>query len=243
MGSTSVEQSVSEIATPSGCNACEARGEGICGVLSPQQLARLAKHSKRRTIAAGCELVSQGEEAATYSNVLSGVLKLAKTMADGRQQIVGLQFAPSFAGRPYSHRSAYAVEAASETRICTFPRQPMDLLALEVPELGHRLHEQALSELDEAREWMLTLGRKDALEKISTLLLYMARRLDPGDHDKKCFELSLSRQEIGDYLGLTIETVSRQFTRLRKLRAIELENLRLVRVPNVGRLASLASVD
>ena len=88
------------------------------------------------------------------------MVKLCKVMPDGRQQIVGLQFAPDFIGRPFVPESTLSAEAATPTEICVFPRGLLDRMITDTPELQHNLHAQALKELDAAREWMLTLGRR-----------------------------------------------------------------------------------
>ena len=98
---------------PHVCRACESRHGGICSVLTHEQLVQLNKHSSRRTIEGGAEVVGQGESVGSYSNILRGVVKLSKMMADGRQQIVGLQFAPDFLGRPFSRESSLTAEAAT----------------------------------------------------------------------------------------------------------------------------------
>lgn len=228
---------------PAVCRSCEARHGGICSVLQPFQLAELSKHSSRRRIEAGSEFIGQGENVSSYSNILKGVVKLSKVMADGRQQIVGLQFAPDFMGRPFLGESLMAAEAATDTEICVFPRRAMERLIAETPELEHHLHNQALKELDEARDWMLTLGRKTAQEKVASFLSLIARNGDPESNDHSVFELPLSRADIADFLGLTIETVSRQMTKLRKEGIIQIENNRHVTVPDPGRLAAAAGND
>ena len=228
---------------PGICRSCEARHGGICSVLSPTQLAELSKHSSRRKIDAGCEFIGQGENVASYSNILKGVVKLSKVMADGRQQIVGLQFAPDFMGRPFLGESRMTAEAATDTEICVFPRRAMERLISETPELEHHLHNQALKELDEARDWMLTLGRKTAQEKVASFLALIADNSDPEFDRDSVFELPLSRSEIADFLGLTIETVSRQMTKLRKEGVIRIENNRHITVPDLDRLSSIAGND
>ena len=225
------------------CRSCEARHGGVCGTLTAVQLLELSKHSTRRKIEAGSELVGQGERVNAYSNILKGVVKLSKMMADGRQQIVGLQFAPDFLGRPFMDESTLTAEAAVDTEICAFPRNIIDRMVAETPELEHRLHNQALKELDEARDWMLTLGRKTAQEKVASFLYMIATNVDPESIDNSTFELPLSRADIADFLGLTIETVSRQMTKLRKESIIHVENNRNVSVPDMDRLCRAAGID
>lgn len=93
------------------CVSCEARHRGICGALDVEQLVTLAKSTKRHKAEAGKELVGDSRSVERFSNVLSGVVKLTKTLSDGRQQIVGLQFAPDFLRRPFRSESTLTAEA------------------------------------------------------------------------------------------------------------------------------------
>ena len=226
------------------CRSCEARHRGICGALPPDELVFLSKHTSKHDFDSGQELVPAGEETATYSNILSGVVRLSKLMADGRQQIVGLQFAPDFMGRPFRKSSEVNVDAATGVRVCSFPRSVLEEIIGRVPALEHRLHEQTLKELDEARDWMLTLGRKSAEEKVASFLHLIAAHIDPEREDGPVeFELPLRRADIADFLGLTIETVSRQLTRLRKRGVIEIRNNRTVTVPDLAELSEICETD
>jgi CRP/FNR family transcriptional regulator len=185
------------------------------------------------------ELVGDAEQVESYSNLLSGVVKLTKTLSDGRQQIVGLQFAPDFLGRPFKAESKINAEAATEVSLCSFPRAAMERMMRDSPGLEHRLLRQTLDELDEARDWMVTLGRKTAAEKVASFLLLIARNIDPvagGNRGSASFDLPLTRADIADFLGLTIETVSRQLTRLRADSVIRIENSRRVTIDNLSRL-------
>lgn len=227
---------------PALCRACEARHRGVCGALSAEQLIALNKQSTRKHISSGAELIGESQEANSYANIIAGVVKLTKMMADGRQQIVGLQFAPDFLGRPFRADSGITADAATEVNICSFPKALIDRMIKETPELEHKLLEQTLKELDEARDWMLTLGRKTASEKVASFLFLIATHINPeSESDSAKFELPLTRSDIADFLGLTIETVSRQMTKLRKDGVILIRNNRHVEVPDLARLAERAS--
>jgi CRP/FNR family transcriptional regulator, anaerobic regulatory protein len=228
------------------CRSCEARHKGICGALSPTQLVELSKHTLKHNYEADKHLAADGEKLERYSNILKGVVKLSKLTADGRQQIVGLQFAPDFLGRPFSKESGVEIDSATDVRVCSFPRAVLEKLMKESPELEHRLHQQTLKELDEARNWMLTLGRKSAAEKVASFLYYIAIHIDPDAIENPGglqFEIPLSRSDIADFLGLTIETISRHFTKLRQLGVINLVHNRFVEVPNLKRLQAMTEVD
>lgn len=238
-----LRQDVHTAGIPVLCQACEARHRGVCGALDSDQLVALAKTSSKQTIEPGAELVGDMETVDHYSNVLAGVVKLTKTLSDGRQQIVGLQFAPDFLGRPFKTESAVNAEAATNVSLCSFPKAAIERMLKQSPELEHRLLRQTLKELDEARDWMLTLGRKTASEKVASFLLLIASHIDPTldeGEEKVTFDLPLTRADIADFLGLTIETVSRQFTKLRADGVISIENNRHVTVARRERLEARA---
>ncbi|WBU58748.1 Crp/Fnr family transcriptional regulator [Paracoccus sediminicola] len=224
------------------CRACEARHRGICGALDAQELLKLGRTSSRHEYDAGTTLVAAGEYAGHCSNILSGVVKLSKLLPDGRQQVVELQFAPDFLGRPFGEESDVLVEAATDVRLCSFPRDTLEKMMAGSPALENRMHRQALRQLDEARDWMMTLGRKSAAEKVASFLLMLSRHMRP--HVKGCstaFDLPLGRSDIADFLGLTVETVSRQLTKLRKDGIIEIEKARHVDVKDLDGLIVAAA--
>ncbi|MFT3987845.1 Crp/Fnr family transcriptional regulator [Aestuariivirga sp.] len=236
-------QDIHNSGIPVVCASCEARHRGICGALSPAQLSELSKHTAKGVISPEAKLALEDDPADHYSNILKGVVKLSKLMADGRQQIVGLQFASDLVGKLFGERNDFAAEAATEVQVCTFPRSALEHLVSEVPELEQRLHRQTQRELAEAREWMLMLGRKSATERVASFLHFIALHSDPehpASGKAMQFEIPLKRSDIADFLGLTIETVSRQFTKLRQIGAIRLITNRVVEVPDLERLREIS---
>lgn len=185
-------------------------------------------------VLAGTELPDDG----TYSNLLSGVVKLTRDLSDGRQQIVGFHFAPDFLGRPFEAKRPIKAEALTNVALCSFPRTLVDRMANETPELGRRLLKHALNELDDARDWMAALGRKTASEKVASFLLMVARNIDPAHRPASSisFDLPLTRADIADFLGLTIETVSRELSRLRLDGAIRIANKRQISLASIAQL-------
>ena len=219
------------------CCNCEARYRGICGVLDEDELVELSRHSRQVVRCAGEPLISDNETIESYASVMRGVIKLSKVLEDGRQQVVGLQFSPDFLGRLFGRQSAINADAASEVELCRMPKSVVERMVAQNPALEGRLLEQTLRELDEAREWMVTLGRKTATEKVASFLYLIATHEDPSHDDNSVvFDLPITRADIADFLGLTVETVSRQFSRLRASGVIEIENYRHVMVPDLSRL-------
>jgi CRP/FNR family transcriptional regulator len=230
------------------CEQCAIRNRAVCGALHPDELEHLNRIARRKLIASGETILSDQEPAPFLGNIVSGVVKLTKTLADGRQQIVGLQFAPDFLGRAFSATNPHFAEAATDVELCCFHRADFEKLLGSHPGLEHRLFERTLSELDAAREWMLLLGRKTAEEKVASFLLMLARRsamigcADEEPNEAR-FVMPLTRSDIADYLGLTIETVSRQITRLRVRNFIRPLDSRTFLVPNMDLLTRAAGHD
>jgi CRP/FNR family transcriptional regulator len=233
---------------PIRCDACAVRHRAVCGALSQTEIGRLNAIAHHRTVSPGQAIVADQDRVVSFANIISGVVKLTKTMSDGRQQIVGLQFASDFIGRPYRDRSAYEVTAVNDVHLCTYDRGQFERLVQEFPGFERRLFENTLDELDAAREWMLLLGRKSAEEKVASFILMVSKRLEAvGCQSGQVsgppkFELPITRAEIADFLGLTIETVSRQFSRLKAKKIIGLEGARTVVVIDAPHLEQVSSI-
>jgi CRP/FNR family transcriptional regulator len=168
-------------------------------------------------------------------------------MEDGRRQMVGLLLPSDFVGRPGRATAAFDVTATTDVVMCCFRKKPFEEMMSTTPHIAQRLLEMTLDELDAAREWMLLLGRKTAREKIASLISIIARR-DAALHLRKkpgplAVDLPLTREEMADYLGLTLETVSRQISALKKDGVITLEGNRHVSIPDLDRLLEEAGDD
>jgi CRP/FNR family transcriptional regulator len=227
---------------PKLCQSCEVRHKGMCGALNADELVDFAQFTRVVKVSAGDVLLQEQGPIASYANVMRGVFKLTKTMADGREQIVGLKFAPDFVGRLHQDESPVRVEACSDVEICSITRNALRKMLEENPALEAKLLHQALREVDQGREWMLALGRKTAHEKVASFLMMMVRQLDPlaGGDAATAFDLPLTRAEISDFLGLTIGTVSRELTRLRRAGVIRISSHRHVDILDLEALRQCA---
>jgi CRP/FNR family transcriptional regulator len=193
-----------------------------------------------RSFEAGQTVIWSGDRMDFVASVVTGIATLSQTMEDGRRQMVGLLLPSDFVGRPGRPSSAYDVTAATDLVMCCFRKKPFEDLMFRTPNIGQRLLEMTLDELDAAREWMLLLGRKTAREKIASLLCIVARR-DASLQLKQSngllrFDLPLTREAMSEYLGLTLETVSRQMSTLRREGLIETEGKRHIVIPDFDRL-------
>lgn len=229
------------------CGACPIRHRSVCARCEEDELATLDAIKFYRSFEAGQTLIWAGDRMEFVGSVVSGMATLTQVMEDGRTQTVGLLFPSDFAGRPGRDRAPYNVIATTNVLMCCFRKKPFEEAMVRTPTIGQRLLEMMLDELDAAREWMLLLGRKTAREKIASLLAIVARR-DAALHlrtveGRITFDLPLTREAMADYLGLTLETVSRQISALRRDGIIALEGKRHVTVPDFDRLLEEAADD
>lgn len=228
-------------ALPAPCDSCDVRERNLCAALEPAEIAELTRILTEAQIPPHGTLFREGEPADYVMNITRGAVKLYKLLADGRRQILGFRFAGDFIGLTPGPEHAYSVEALSETRVCRFPRRKLDLLRERFSRIDTRLLELSMEELAATQEQLVLLGRKHAEEKLVSFLLLLGqaqvRRGEPGEP----IVLPMNRSDIADYLGLTIETVSRTFTGLRKRRLIALDDTTHVRVLDRAALEGMAA--
>lgn len=222
------------------CNTCPIRHRAVCSKCEPDELQRLDAVKYYRHYDAGQPVVWAGDEMDFVASVVSGIATLSQTLEDGRTQMVGLLLPSDFLGRPGRRLAPYDVTSTTSLTLCCFRRKPFEKLLVDTPSVAQRLLEMTLDELDAAREWMLILGRKTAREKIASLLAILARReaalKKRAPSDGTTFELPLTREAMADYLGLTLETVSRQVSALKRADIIVLEGKRQITVPDFAAL-------
>lgn len=202
------------------CANCDIRPIAICGALQPIALSKLAAIAGTRRIDAGAQLIQEGEPAEEIFTLTEGMLKIYKLMPDGRRQITGFLIPGDLVGLAYGDNYIYSAEAVTDIVACRFRRGSLLALMADHPELEHRLLSRAGNELAAAQAQMLLLGRKTARERVATFLVELAERR--GVAPDEPMPLPMNRGDIADFLGLTIETVSRTLTLMRKAGLIAL---------------------
>ena len=226
------------------CAGCPIRHRAVCARCEPDELAELEEMKYYRSFSAGQTMIWAGDRMEFVASVVDGVATLSQTMEDGRTQMVGLLLPSDFIGRPGRETAPYNVTAVTDVTVCCFRKRPFEHLLLSTPSVAQRLLEMALDELDAARDWMLLLGRKTAREKIATLIAIIVRRDgEVGNalaRGNITLTLPLTREAMADYLGLTLETVSRQISALKREGVIELAGTRQLTVPDIQRLVQEA---
>lgn len=208
------------------CSECPIRHRAVCARCDDDELDQLDKIKSYRSFKAGETIVWRGDSLTHVSSVVAGIATLSKTLDDGRMQMVGLLLPSDFIGRPGRDSLDFDVTAASDVTLCSFERKPFERLLSETPHISQRLVEMAMDELDAARDWMVLLGRKTAREKLASFIQMLVQRSRIEGTAIPDLVLPLTREEIASYLGLTLETVSRQFSQFRRDGILEFKDRR-----------------
>ena len=229
------------------CGDCPIRHRAVCARCETDELAQLEEMKYYRSFEAGQTVIWSGDRMDFVASIVTGIATLTQTMEDGRRQIVGLLLPSDFVGRPGREIAAYDITATTDLVMCCFRKKPFESMMLATPHIGQRLLEMTLDELDAAREWMLLLGRKTAREKIASLIAIIARRhaslASPQKGKTVEIDLPLTREAMSEYLGLTLETVSRQISALKRDGVIQIQGKRHVIIPDFDRLLEESGDD
>lgn len=176
-------------------------------------------------------------------NVVSGALKIYRTLPDGRVQIIGFLGPGDFIGTSYSLQGTHNVsaEALTASRVCSFPRRAFQELMSRSPALGRRLFDMTSNEVLAARNHLVLLGRKTARERVASFLVGMMRRTH-AISEEGVLSLPMTRQEIADYLGITMETVSRTLSAFRAEGLIDSNSATQLKIRSPALLEAVAGV-
>ena len=199
---------------------CSVRPLAICGELSPeehQEFERLAQHVR---YAPKEPLFSEDEVSDSVFSLIEGIARLYKLLPDGRRQIIGFALPGDFLGMAPTPRYSFSADAIGTVVTCRFFKGPFNRFIENKPHMLMRMNEFATRELGQAQDQMLLLGRRSAEEKVAAFLVSWRDRLARVEGVTKTVTLPMGRQDIADFLGLTIETVSRTFTKLEREKLI-----------------------
>ncbi|MDD4935193.1 MAG: helix-turn-helix domain-containing protein [Acidiphilium sp.] len=225
---------------PDLCAKCEARHIGLCDSLCDEDLHFLANVGRQTTIAKGHGFVTEGDPARHFFNINRGTAKLYKDLPDGRRQITGFAGSGDFIGLAADTRYAFSAEAIEDVHLCRFDRTDLRAVFGRFPVIERRLLDVASHELIIAQEQMLLLGRKTAIERLASFLEVWHQRAAASPGQTQRLTLPMTRGDLADYLGLTIETVSRALSALRKQGVIAVAADHGVSVLQPARLAGIA---
>ena len=203
---------------PSGqlCTDCSIRRLSVCAALDRAELRELEHLSRRIHFVSYETVFAQEEMTSSFYNLIEGVMRLYKLLPDGRRQIVGFALPGDFLGLAASARNSLSADAIGPVTVCRFSKASFARFVEDKPHILRRINELAIRELSQAQDHMVLLGRRSAEEKVATFLIGWRDRLVQLNAPSQTVALPMSRQDIADFLGLTIETVSRTFTKLER---------------------------
>lgn len=185
-------------------------------------------------------LFCDGDEAGFIYEVVEGVMCNYRILPDGRRHVISFAYPGELIGLGHSESYRFYCEAVGEARVRSVSKAALMRDAQEHADIGRCLFEFASAELASMQEHQLLLGRKCAIEKLASFLLALAHRNCGDEAQSAQFQLPMTRSDIGDFLGLTIETVSRNITKLKNMGVIDLPQSSTVLVRDIERLEGLA---
>ncbi len=198
--------------------------------------AGLAATASIRRIKAGETLYVEGDRAPFCYQVVSGVVKEYNTLEDGRRQVADFYGVGELFGISELQEQLHTAEAITDCTVRCYPREIFIKAIASSPKLSHHFLDTLMTRLHRARERMVMLGRMSAIQRVTAFLLRLSREQETNDN----IHLQMSRQDIADHLGLTIETVCRALTDLKKRGLIVMPSARIFSIPDEDCLSDVA---
>jgi CRP/FNR family transcriptional regulator len=208
---------------------------------APDALAQRLAGGSVRTVEGKEHVFREGDAASHVYVVEIGHVCIYKMLPDGRRQVIDFAYPGDIVGLGAMGEHESSAQATSRTRVRGIPLASLHQIARTDAKLGVKLYEAVSRELQAARELLFTVSQRNAAERVGAFLLAISRRCERNGEESHEFVLPMTRSDIADFLGLTIETVSRTFTRLRVDGLIDLSQSVLVTILDHDGLERLAN--
>lgn len=208
----------------------------------PRAPLTLTDHLQRaplRCIEAKEHVFSEGDPKSYVYQVVTGAVCLYKVLPDGRRQVIDFAYCGDIIGLGVGETELYNAQATIATRVRSLPTSALQAIAQQDPGIAMRMCEAMSAELTAIRDHLVCIVQRSAIERLVTFLLALSRRNAARNRDPETIELPMTRTDIGDFLGLTIETVSRTFSKLKSLRLIEIDQGTTIRIVDMDELTAL----
>jgi len=207
---------------------------------SPQPVSRL-RGQVSRVAQAREHVFFEGDKKDQVYQVETGVVCLYKTLSDGRRQILDFAYPGDLIGLGALDEHVYSAQAIMLTRLHVIPAGRLHEMACSDPQIGMQLYRALSQQLLAARDLLVTVGQRNATERLAALLCALSRNNERNGSNPLRIALPMTRADIADFLSLTIETVSRTFTKLRQAGYIDLAQASLVNIRDRQALERLAA--
>lgn len=222
------------------CLSCGARARAVCSGLDCQELVRLNEIARAKTFKSGACLLAEGESTAQVFNITNGTVRLSRLLSDGRRVVTGFLFPGDFLGLTLDGVNSVTAEAIGEVEACSMDRNRLNGLFEEIPKLEHRLLEMTVGEVIAGRDHMLLLARKTLRERMASFLVKFENHLREDDEEPATLKLPMARADIADYLGVTVETISRCLAAMAEEGLIQLLSPRRIVLVDRERMVEIA---
>jgi CRP/FNR family transcriptional regulator, anaerobic regulatory protein len=227
---------------PLACEACPVRDRAACSALDTDQRHELERIGRHVRLARGDVLFRAGDKTGACATLISGALKISSLDEAGTERILSLVHPSGFVGEMFAPVAHHDVTAIADSLLCVFPADRYEAVVDRFPKLGKALLRRSSEDLFASRELIDLMGRRTALQRVAGFLKAMADAASSSPcHPAGRFDLPLTRGEMAGMLGLTIETVSRQLSRLEKDQVIAREGARGIVLKDAARLQALAA--
>ena len=209
-----------EAQTSQACSSCGSRIAGLCHKLDAAALDDISSESQRFHLAPKSLVFREGDPAGRAYSIVEGVVKLSRLLPDGKQQVVGFRFPGDVLGYGAGKTYPFDAETLTNGHFCRIERSRLDALLRLYPQMERRMLDLCLRELSNTQDQLVTVGRRSAEARVASFLLglaeaYRQRGTLPGE-----LPMPMTRSDIGDFLGLTLETVSRSFAAFKRQKLI-----------------------
>lgn len=224
------------------CDVCPVAEIAACAALDERERKELATLGHHRRLGRGESLWVAGDENALNATLITGVLKVSTFDEDGTEHILSLIHPAGFAGELFAPTAHHDIVALTDSELCVFPRHQYEKALERFPRLARALLRRSSSDLIETRSLLAAVTGRTAAQRLAGFLLALARAANPHEgRAAKMFDLVLTRGEIASLLGIRIETVSRELTKLEKDGIVRRDGARGIRIEDATRLSQLAS--
>ncbi len=224
------------------CDTCPVRDRAACSALSADERVQLSRIGRHRDVKRGETVMAAGDDNIACATLISGALKIASYDSQGTERILSLVHPAGFVGEMFAPVANHDVVALADSRLCVFSRNDYENAVRQFPALSTALLRRSAQDLFETRSLIDLMGRRSARARVAGLILAFANAAsDSPCHSASTFDLPLTRGEMAGLLGLTIETVSRQLSKLEKTGLITRKGARGLVIRDAPALEALAA--
>ena len=223
------------------CAVCKIRSYSFCRCLPEEQLNIFSNISEEKEFEDKKTIFLQQEPSKNLYNITKGNVKIYRLLSDGRIQIIGFLYPGDFFGSYREEKYNYSAESIGDLRVCVFKLSSLDDYLEKNMKLAKELLHMTSHELTLAQDRMMLLGKMSASERVAKFILNISKQRLRIGWQNNPISIPMTRQDIADYLGLTLETISREFTKLKSTNTIKFLTPKQIYITDRDKLSSVCN--